>query len=87
MKTMKTTLVLTALVCGTFGAMAFKKTKAICEQEQQYKYSSAAGYQPVSDDYYCVQGGAGLYCTYYISKFAPLTYTVCTYGTYTDPVK
>lgn len=87
MKRMKTTLVLTALVCGTLGAMAGKKTKAICEQEQQYKYSSTAGYQPVSDDYYCLQGGASQYCTYYISKYVPVTYTVCVYGVYTDPGK
>jgi hypothetical protein len=87
MKVMKTTLVLAAIVFGTLGAMAGKKFKAVCEQEQQYMYSSAAGYQPVSNDYYCITGGSGIYCTYYISKVAPITYTVCTYGTYTDPAK
>lgn len=87
MKTMKTTLVLTALVCGTIGAMAFEKVKAPCEAEQQYRYSSTAGFQPVSNTYYCAQVGVGNNCTYYKSSEVPAVYTVCVVGVYTDPGK
>jgi len=84
MKKIKMTLVALAIIVGTAGAFASKSMRAVCEQEQQYFYSSAAGYQPAYYPYYyCIQGGSGIYCTYYISKVAPITYTVCTYGTYT----
>lgn len=79
------TLVALAIVAGAGGAFASKKMRAACEAEQQYRYSSAAGFQPVSDTYYCLQGGAGNNCTYYLSSVVPRIYTVCVFGVYTDP--
>ncbi len=85
MKRMKVILTLLVAVAGAAGAIASKKLKAPCEDLQQYTYVSGMGYITVSNDYYCVNASAN--CTYYLSNTAPVTYTVCTWGLYTDPAK
>lgn len=86
MKRMKVMLTLLVAVAGAAGAIASKKLKAPCENEQQYTYVSGMGYIMASDDYYCINGSSAN-CTYYLSNTAPLTYTVCTWGLYSDPAK
>lgn len=82
MKQMRLAFVLAAITIGISAAYANKKTKSICEAEQQYYYLSGVGYVEVVDGGYYCSTSTTSYCTYYMTSANPITYTVCDLGIY-----
>lgn len=69
-----------ALIVGVASAATFRKVKSACEEQPQFYYDADMGFQPVYPEYYCMNISA--ICTYYMSSYSPVTYSICTVGQY-----
>jgi hypothetical protein len=82
MSKIKLCLMIAAVICGVFGAIA-SKSRALCETQPQY-YKFGNSYLPAGDygvDYICLSAGGN--CTYYLSNpFNPNSFAPCRVGAF-----